>query len=73
MSDLLSPLRRTERFLAVRLLALERLLPPDGQHPELWPEYLDTVNAFTRVRAQLARPHPITDDLGRRRPPGRIG
>jgi hypothetical protein len=72
MSDLLSPLRRTERFLAVRLLALERLLPPDGQDHARWTEYLATVNAFARVRAQLARPQPIADDV-RRRPPGRMG
>ena len=71
MSDLLSPLRRTERFLAVRLLALERQLPPDGHDHALWAEYLETVKVFTHVRAQLARPQPIEDV--RRRPPGRIG
>lgn len=59
MSDLLSPLRRTERFLAVRLRELERQLPSDGKDHPVWEEYRKTAHAYALVRADLARPDPI--------------
>lgn len=49
----MSPLARAERYLAVRLLALERQLPDDGGNSPVWPEYVATVAALTGVRAQL--------------------
>jgi hypothetical protein len=61
MSDYLSPLRRAERFLAVRLVALERMLPPDGADHPRWPEYLAVVTALVAVRAQLLRPAPVSE------------
>jgi hypothetical protein len=51
----MSPLTRAERFLAVRLLELERQMSDAKGNPELWRDYVDTVAAFTQVRAQLYR------------------
>jgi len=55
----MSPLRRAETYLAVRLLELERRLPPGGvaagqtDDADLWRDYVDTVAVFAQIRAQL--------------------
>jgi hypothetical protein len=69
MSDLLSPLRRAERWLAVRMHELERQLPADGKDHPLWIEYRETVTAFARVREQIGRPPQALPERPRR--PGR--
>jgi hypothetical protein len=59
--DWMSPLRRAESYLAVRLLELERRLPLNGAPPavardddqDIWRDYIDTVAVFAQVRAQL--------------------
>jgi hypothetical protein len=56
MSDLLSPLRRAERVLTIRLGFLEKLLPPDGHDHARYAEYLETARVLALVRAQLMRP-----------------
>ena len=66
MSDALSPLRRLERFLGVRLIALERQLPADGGNHELWPEYVQTGGLYRAVHADLVRPHRPDDNEERR-------
>jgi hypothetical protein len=45
-----SPLRRAERLLDVRLMDLERALDQDPSH---WPAYLETLDRFLQVRAAL--------------------
>jgi hypothetical protein len=75
----MSPLRRAETYLAVRLLDLERRLPAGGCTPAgqpddaaLWRDYVDTVAVFAQVRAQLyyagrapAPATPVRGPLGR--------
>lgn len=60
--DWMSPLRRAETYLAVRLQDLERRLPVDGvraaagETPEelaLWRDYIAAVAVFAQIRAQL--------------------
>jgi hypothetical protein len=46
----MGPLRRTKRFLGARLVALERQLPPDGTDSPNWREYVETAQAYARVR-----------------------
>jgi hypothetical protein len=46
----MGPLRRTERFLGARLIALEQQLPPDGTDSPNWREYVETAQAYARVR-----------------------
>jgi hypothetical protein len=61
MAEYMSSLRRAERFLAVRLLALERQLPVDGGDSPLWAEYVETTSALAAVRGRLfpdAKPAP---------------
>jgi len=53
--DWMSPLRRAERFLATRLVALERELPADGADDPRWDEYYRVADTLTKVRAQLVR------------------
>ena len=53
MSDYLSPLRRAERFLGMRLAALERRLGDAPPESPLWDQYTATTDAFAKIRAQL--------------------
>jgi hypothetical protein len=72
MTTWMSPLRRAERLLEVRLLELERTLDRDTT---AWPVYLETLDRFLHVRALLHPPDPpLTRGQVRRayeqRPPG---
>ena len=60
MATGMTPLQRAERFLAVRLIALERQLPADGMDSPIWREYVETVQAYTRVRELLFGRRPET-------------
>jgi hypothetical protein len=54
----LSLLQRAERFLAVRMIELERRLPFDGKDSPDWAEYVQIADTLVRIRAQLYPPMP---------------
>jgi hypothetical protein len=49
----IGPLRRTERFLAARMVHIERQLPPEGTDHVLWAEYRETARLYLECRALL--------------------
>lgn len=65
-----APLVRAERYLQVRLTALERRLPVDGDDSPLWTEYVGVVDVLARVRAQL---YPTTPTMSGQRARTREG
>jgi hypothetical protein len=68
----LGTLQRLERFLAVRLVYLERQLPVDGSDSAHWAEYVQAADTLVRIRGQLYPPASGSAGGGgptRRRPP----
>src|SRR5262245_61396171 len=65
--DFMAPLRRAERYLAARLLVMERRLPTSGEDCEWWDDYRRMVDTYRGIRAVLYpnRP-PAPEDPGGR-------